>query len=55
MTTHDPAFDMRFAAPCDVTAVTELLAASYPPVLAGAYEPDRLAQLLRAIMRAKPG
>lgn len=47
-------FAIRLSTPDDAEAVTALLAASYPPLMAGHYEPDALAALLPAITVANP-
>jgi ribosomal protein S18 acetylase RimI-like enzyme len=54
MTRDAQAVAIRVAVPSDEVAVTELLAASYPALLAGSYDPDLLAQLLPVITRANP-
>ncbi len=47
-------FTIRVAAPEDATAASELFAASYPQLMAPAYEPAVLAAALPAMIQANP-
>lgn len=54
-TTADrPGFTIRLATPDDAAAVSALLAACYPVLLAGTYHPDVLAALLPRMTTASP-
>jgi GNAT superfamily N-acetyltransferase len=53
--TDDRAFSMRVSTPSDSEAVTALLMASYPRLLAASYESETLARTLPYMTRANPG